>query len=55
MATKSMLKDVDIKEKYLGRSLVEALEKAARNKRRHTKSKIDCEEVTKENLKDIFG
>lgn len=26
MATKSMLKNVDIKEKYLGRNLVEALE-----------------------------
>lgn len=55
MATKSMLKDVDIREKYLGRSLVKALEEASAHKRRSTKSKFECEEVTKDKLKDIFG
>lgn len=55
MATKSMLKNVDIKEKYLGRNLVNALEEATRNKKKKVNTKISCEEVTKEKLKDIFG
>ncbi len=55
MATKSMLKDVDIKEKYLGRNLVEALEKAKQHKRKIPDDNFKCEEITKDKLKDIFG
>lgn len=54
MATKSMLKNVDIREKYLGRNLVEALEKAVQHKKQKSSERIVCEEVTKDNLKDIF-
>lgn len=57
MATKSMLKTVDIKEKYLGRNLVEALEKAIANskKKKSSTTHIVCEEVSKDKLKDILG
>lgn len=55
MATKSMLKNVDIKEKYLGRNLVEALECATKNKRKKSSTSITCEEMSKDRLKDIFG
>jgi len=55
MATKSMLKNVDIREKSLGRSLVEALEKSMDSKKKRTKTTIQCEEVSKDKLKDIFG
>ena len=55
MATKSMLKNVDIKEKYLGRNLVEALEEAITHKRKSSKKNINCEEVKKDNIKDLFG
>ena len=55
MATKSMLKRVDIKEKYLGRNLVEALEKSVQSKKQKVKAGIVCEDVSKAKLKDIFG
>lgn len=55
MATKSMLKNVDIKEKYLGRNLVEALEEAIKHKRKSSNKNIICEEVKKDNIKDLFG
>lgn len=55
MATKSMLKRVDIKEKYLGRNLVEALEKSVQSKKQKVKAGIVCEDVSKDKLKDIFG
>lgn len=55
MATKSMLKSVDIKEKYLGRNLVEALEAATKNKKRKANAPIKCEEITKDKIKDILG
>lgn len=55
MATKSMLKNVDIKEKYLGRNLVEALEETIKQKRKKSTTNIVCEEIRKDKLKDIFG
>lgn len=55
MATKSFLKNVDIKEKYSGRTLVEALEKATRYKKNKPVTRILCNEVPKNKLKDIFG
>lgn len=55
MATNSMLKNVDIKEKYLGRNLVEALEKAVQYSKKKSDTTITCEEISKERLKDIFG
>ena len=53
MATKSMLKTVDISDKKIARQLVNALEKAVNNKREY--KGIKCEEIKKERLKDIFG
>lgn len=55
MATKSMLKNVDIREKNLGRNLVVALEKAIMHERKDQHTNIICEEVKKEKLKEIFG
>ena len=54
MATKSILKTVDISEKFLGRNLVEALDKSSKKKKQR-KTPVDCEEITKEKLKDMFG
>ena len=50
-----MLKNVDIKEKYLGRQLVEALEKTIKHKRKEKTTGIICDEVKKDKLGDIFG
>ena len=55
MATKSMLRKVDIKEKYLARNLVNALEKSIQIKKKSTKMNIQCVVITKDNIKDIFG
>lgn len=55
MATKSMLKNVDIKEKYLGRNLVEALERAATVKKTRKTTSNGCEEIPREKLKEFFG
>ena len=56
MATKSMLKTVDIKEKNLGRNLVEALEKTMKkNKKRNSDVNISCEELSRDKLKDLIG
>lgn len=56
MATKSMLKTVDIKEKNLGRNLVEALEQTMmENKKRKSDVHISCEEVSRDKLKDLIG
>lgn len=54
MATKSMLKNVDIREKYLGRNLVEALEETIKHKRKKHNTSVICEEVKKDKLKDVF-
>ena len=51
----SYLKNVDIKEKYRGRNLVEALEKAVQYSKKKSDTTITCEEISKERLKDIFG
>ncbi len=55
MATKSMLKNVDIKEKYLGKQLVEALETAVKHKRKEKSTEIICDEVKKDELAELFG
>lgn len=54
MATKSILKTVDINQKYLGRNLVEALDKS-KKKKKYKRTPVNCEEMTKEKLKDMFG
>lgn len=55
MATKSMLKNVDIKEKNLGRNFVLALEKSTNEKKQRPNTGIVCKEISKEKIKEFFG
>ncbi|WP_343101009.1 hypothetical protein [Romboutsia sp. MSSM.1001216sp_RTP31141st1_G3_RTP31141_220114] len=54
MATKSILKSVNIKEKNLGRRFVEALESAQCKKEKEIKLKRAYKDVKKEEIKDLF-
>ncbi len=55
MATKSFLSDVNIKEKHLGRTLVEALETANTKKTAPSKLVMPCREVTGKDIKKLLG
>lgn len=55
MATKSILKDVRIKDKNLGRSLANALENASADKSEPVEFKRTPIQVTKEEIKKMFG
>ncbi|MDO4446054.1 MAG: hypothetical protein Q4C97_11035 [Bacillota bacterium] len=55
MATKSMLKNVDIKDKKLGKSLVVALEHACGKSSKQVDLSRTYSEVHGENIKKIFG
>ena len=55
MATKSILKDVTIKEKRLAHSFVEALEQAENSKFEPTGLRKTCKELTGEKVKMFFG
>lgn len=55
MATKSMIKNINIKDTYHSGKLVDALEKAAKYRRKDSNTDFKCEEITKDKLKDIFG
>ena len=55
MATKSILKNVDIKEKKLGKSLVIALENAAGKKSKEVTLSRTYSDIRGENIKKIFG
>lgn len=54
MATKSILKSVNIKEKNLGRNFVIALEKAHDKKSKEVKLSRNCSDVKKEEIKVLF-
>lgn len=54
MATKSILKSVNIKEKNLGRNFVIALEKAHDKKFKEVKLSRNCSDVKKEEIKNLF-
>lgn len=54
MATKSILKNVNIKEKDLGRNFVNALESAQNKKDKVIKLKRACKDVKKDEIKDLF-
>lgn len=55
MATKSILKNVDIKSPKLGKSLVVALESASGKKAKDVTLSRTYSEVRGEMLKEIFG
>lgn len=55
MATKSILKNIDIKEKSMGRSIILALENAEGKKEKEIKLSRSCKEIKGSKIKDIFG
>ena len=55
MATKSILKNVDIKDKRLGKSLVVALENAAGKKSKDVTLSRTYSDIHGEKIKEIFG
>lgn len=54
MATKSILKSVNIKEKSLGRNFVIALEKAQEKELKEVKLSRNCSDVKREEIKNLF-
>lgn len=55
MATKSILKNVDIKDKKLGKSLVVALENASQKKSKPVSLSRTYTDVRGEKIKDILS
>lgn len=55
MATKSILKNVNIKDKRLARTFVRALEKAEDTKYQTVHLSRRCEEITGDKIKEFFG
>lgn len=55
MATKSILKNIDIKEKRMGRSIILALENAEGKKEKEVKLSRSCREIKGSKIKDLFG
>ncbi|WP_231614307.1 hypothetical protein, partial [Clostridioides difficile] len=55
MATKSILKNVDVRKKAFGRNLVSALENAKNKQEKEVVLSKKCSEVPKDKIKDIFG
>ena len=55
MATKSILKNVDVKDKNLAKSLVSALENASKKKSKDVSLSRTYSDVRGEKIKDIFG
>lgn len=55
MATKSILKDVKIKDKQLAHTFVTALGQAEHSKYTPTPLTRECRELTGDNIKNFFG
>lgn len=55
MATKSILKNIDIRDKALGKSLVVALENAKGKKSKEVVLSKACHEAQGEEIKKILG
>ena len=55
MATKSILKNINITDKRLARTFVEALSEAENSKYIPPKLSRDCQEVTSDKIKEFFG
>lgn len=55
MATKSILKNINIKDKGTGYAIVSALENSKRKKDKEVTLKCTCEEVKGSKINQIFG
>lgn len=55
MATKSILKDVNIKEKNMGRAFVTALEQSSTYTSARKVSNSKFKSISKEDIKKLFG
>lgn len=55
MSTKSILKNINIKDKKLGYALVSALEKSKENRGKEVKLSRICKEITGDSIKNLFG
>lgn len=55
MATKSILKDVNIKERRLAHTFIEALDNAKNKKYESAQISRECKELTGDKIKDFFG
>lgn len=55
MATKSILKTVDIRDKKLGRTFARALEVATKKKQKEVKYSHDVRDARTEDIKKFFG
>ncbi|MDD3892880.1 MAG: hypothetical protein PHE03_11330 [Bacteroidales bacterium] len=55
MATKSILKNIDIRERRMGRALILALEKSEAKEGKEVELSRICREIKGEKIKDIFG
>lgn len=55
MATKSILKDVKIKDKQLAHTFVTALDQAKNSRYKSTQLTRECKELTGDKIKEFFG
>lgn len=55
MATKSILKDVQIRDKQLAHTFITALEQAENSKYRPAQMTRECKELTGDKIKEFFG
>lgn len=55
MATKSVLKNIDIRDKHFGRSLVQALENAMEKSSKEVVIKKTVTRATKDQVRKFFG
>jgi len=55
MATKSIYKNIVIKDARLSKSLVSALENSHKKTRKNVKLSKSCREIKRGQIKDIFG
>lgn len=55
MATKSILKDIKIKDKQLAHTFVTALSQAENSKYKPSQLTRECRELTGDKIKEFFG
>lgn len=55
MATKSILKDIKIRDKQLAHTFVEAFEQAQNSKYKSVQLTRECKELTGDKIKEFFG
>ena len=55
MATKSILKDIKIRDKQLAHIFVEAFEQAQNSKYKSVQLTRECKELTGDKIKEFFG